>query len=126
MAYFNPQTNSYYNGGYMSAFNPPTQPAQNGITWVQGIEGAKSYIVPSGSTVLLMDSEAERFYIKTTDQSGMPTPIRIFEYNEYVPQTQPQTIQVDNFVTREEFERLEAKIESLTSSRKKKIEVANE
>lgn len=58
---------------------PQTQTmAQNnnhagGITWVNGIEGAKAYQLAPNTTALLMDSEGSRFYIKTTDTSGMPT-----------------------------------------------------
>lgn len=44
------------------AYNQP----QNGVVWVQGVEGAKAYPVASGSSVMLMDSEENVFYIKTT------------------------------------------------------------
>ena len=73
---------------------------QNGIVWVQGIEGAKAYPVASGSSVLLMDSEDNVFYIKTTDQSGMPSPLRIFDYTE----RKDNKIDTSAFVTREELE----------------------
>lgn len=54
----------------------------NGITWVQGESAAKSYPVGAGQSVLLMDSEESVMYIKSTDQSGMPLPLRIFDYTE--------------------------------------------
>lgn len=60
----------------------PQQQPNNGITWVQGESGAKSYIATPGVPALLMDSENPVFYIKTTDQSGMPLPLRIFDYKE--------------------------------------------
>ena len=41
-----------------------------GIVWVQGEAGAKAYPVAAGTSMLLMDSEAENFYIKSTDASG--------------------------------------------------------
>ena len=53
-----------------------------GITWVQGENAAKSYPVANGQSVLLMDSENSVMYIKSTDQSGMPLPLRIFDYTE--------------------------------------------
>lgn len=67
----------------------PTHPTQNGsgIMWVQGEAGAKSYLVGAGQSVLLMDSESSRFYIKSTDNSGMPMPLRVFEYKEINTQT---------------------------------------
>ena len=32
--------------------------------------------------MILMDSEQTRFYIKTTDASGMPAPLRVFTFEE--------------------------------------------
>lgn len=52
------------------------------IIWVQGEEAAKSYLCAPGNSVLLMDSEKSSFYIKTVDASGMPQPLRIFDYAE--------------------------------------------
>ena len=52
------------------------------IIWVQGEEAAKSYLCAPGNSVLLMDSEKSSFYIKTVDASGMPQPLRIFDYTE--------------------------------------------
>lgn len=52
------------------------------IIWVQGEEGAKAYMVAAGNSVLLMDSENSAFYIKSTDASGMPLPLRVFDYKE--------------------------------------------
>ena len=63
-----------------------TTPAQstsqqvNAINWVQGEAGAKSVPVAPGQKVLLMDSETNVFYVKSSDVSGMPLPLRIFEY----------------------------------------------
>ena len=78
------------------------QPAStSSIIWVQGEGGAKSYLVGAGQSVLLMDSENSCFYIKSTDQSGMPMPLRVFEYKERT-QT-PQNTPVE-YVTKEEFD----------------------
>lgn len=65
-------------------FPPPAAPQQNnsGLLWVQGEAGAKSFLVAPGQSALLMDSEAMRFYIKSTDMSGMPLPLRVFSYKE--------------------------------------------
>lgn len=91
------------------------QPAQSntGLTWVQGEAAAKSFPVAPGSSVLLMDSEASVFYIRSTDTSGMPLPLRIFDYTERVQQQnahspvsmqQEPKFDLGNYVTREEFE----------------------
>ena len=94
----------------------PAQPqSDNGLTWVQGIEGAKSWYVAPGKSVLLMDSEAQVFYIKTVDASGMPAPLRIFEYKE-TAQPQPtetapaKNVDLTEYVTRKELEDALAKI----------------
>lgn len=87
-----------------TGFPPMAQP-NGGLLWVQGEAGAKSYLMAPNSTVLLMDSEAQRFYLKTTDASGVPG-MRVFEYTEVVPnQQRPPEIPVDKFVTREEFDK---------------------
>ncbi len=69
--------------------------SDNGILWVQGEAGAKSWAVAPGKSVMLMDSESNTFYIKSSDQSGMPMPLRIFDYTERNSQqpTQPQVVQ---------------------------------
>lgn len=100
----------------------PVQPQQNnnGLIWVQGESGAKSYMVAPNNTVMLMDAENSTFYLKSADASGMPLPLRIFDYKERsVIGSQPVSapanenpINYDNFVTREEFERRLASIAS--------------
>lgn len=60
-----------------------SQQVNQGILWVQGEAGAKSYLVAPNTSVLLMDSENSIFYIKTTDAAGMPT-LRTFAYKEVV------------------------------------------
>lgn len=106
---------------------PPRQDS-SGILWVQGEAGAKSWIVAPGTSVLLMDSESQRFYLKTADQSGLPN-MRTFEYSEVgavKPQEPQQTAQ---FVTMEEFNAFRSEIlgkleepVAVSISRKKKGE----
>lgn len=87
------------------------------IIWVQGEEGAKAYMVAAGNSVLLMDSENSAFYIKSTDASGMPLPLRVFDYKERTTaaKTPPQTAQQAGveFVTRAEFDALAARCAAL-------------
>lgn len=88
-------------------------PAQNQAAsspiWVQGEAGAKSYLIAPGHTVMLMDSEAQVFYIKQADASGVPMPLRIFDYTERSAQVQQSApaaaFDAERYVTREEFER---------------------
>ena len=99
---------------------PQQQQNGNGINWVQGEAGAKSFIVAAGQSVLLMDSEKNAFYIKSTDPSGMPLPLRIFDYSERSTFQNPPVTENDileNYVTRQELQEFENKISQLISQR---------
>lgn len=85
----------------------PQPQINQGLLWVQGEAGAKSYLVAPSTTVLLMDSESQRFYLKSTDSSGMPN-LRTFEYAE-VQNTPKQAMGEnldDKYVTRNEYNSL--------------------
>lgn len=107
---------SFYNQPQQNNWNnQQAQPPQTnqGLLWVQGEAGAKSYLVAPNTTVLLMDSEGSRFYLKSTDNAGMPS-LRIFEYAEVVQDTSqaPQNAQTDlddKYVTRAEYDALSGK-----------------
>ena len=121
MAYPNPYFPATYQQPYQVYQQPQPQPQQQnqGIIWCQGEGAARSYAVGAGQSVMLMDSESNTFFIKSADQSGMPLPLRIFDYKERTQQahTEPQ-IQAktsDEYVTRDEFER---RLAELTSQRK--------
>lgn len=74
------QPNPYY--GAQKQYYPQMGQPQNGINWVQGIEGAKAYSLPPNSNVQLLDSENDGiFYIKISDNIGM-CQLRIFKYEE--------------------------------------------
>ena len=62
---------------------PVPPPQNNGIIWVQGEAGAKSYLVAPNTTVQLWDSEDQVIYLKSADVSGMPS-MRILDYKERV------------------------------------------
>lgn len=98
-----------------------------GILWVQGEAGAKSWAVAPGKSVMLMDSESNTFYIKSSDTSGMPMPLRIFDYTERTAQqpSQPQVLQhqefdTSKFVTWDDLDRrLDEKLDEFTRPTKK-------
>lgn len=98
----------------------PQQPAQSNqsLIYVQGEAAAKSWMVGAGQSVLLMDSESPVFYIKSADASGIPLPLRVFDYterNQNMPQNTPQDsnqAQIDldgKYVTRAEYDDLQEK-----------------
>lgn len=94
----------------MNLYSNPYQQyyhSNNGINWVQGIEGAKAYQLQPNSNVMLMDSENEEtFYIKTSDNVGMCN-LRIFKYKEIMPQTN------DDFVRKSD---LRTEVENLVNA----------
>lgn len=103
----------------MQQMVPPPQPTSNGILWVQGEEGAKAYMVAAGSSAMLMDSDANVFYIKSVDESGVPRPLRIFDYAERTAAqrtpTQPTQQPSVEYVPRAEFDALAARVAELTA-----------
>lgn len=95
----------------------PAHPNQS-LLYVQGETAAKSWMVGAGQSVLLMDSESPVFYIKSADVSGIPLPLRVFDYTERTqntPQNVPQApnpaqINLDGkYVTRAEYDDLQGK-----------------
>lgn len=102
-------TYPYYYNNYNPIYQQPTvgvstNAPSSGIVWVQGEAGAKSYLVGAGQSVLLMDSEGSCFYIKSTDQSGMPLPLRVFDYKERGQSSAQSPVISNDYVTREEFD----------------------
>lgn len=107
--------NNYFPVGYQPYQQVPQQMPQpqqqhSGIIWCQGENAARAYMVGAGQSVMLMDSDRSTFYIKSADQSGMPLPLRIFDYTERTaqkteePQIHTQPVQNPDYITREEFE----------------------
>ena len=101
-------------------YQPMQQPAQSNqsLIYVQGESAAKSWMVGAGQSVLLMDSENPVFYIKSADASGIPLPLRVFDYTERTQNTSQNVLQVPNsaqinldgkYVTRAAYDDLQGK-----------------
>ena len=111
-----------------SMTSQPMQQQSSQIIWVSGEAGAKSYLVAPGNTVMLLDAENSVFYLKSADASGMPLPLRIFDYKERTTTAQQafggvatgESVNLDNFVTRKEFDELKASIASHPTPKKTK------
>lgn len=103
-----------------NTYMAPTQTlSDNGIKWVQGEAGARACAINPGTSAVLMDSERDVFYIKTTELSGMPRPLRIFEFKEITAESQESTSKIGqtSFVTKDEFEERLSKLEELLKSK---------
>ena len=99
---------AYYNGfpaTYQQLYQPyPVQQQQQsniqgGRIWVQGIEGAKSYLVAPNSSVDLWDSENPVLYQKSADAAGMPS-IKVLDYT--VRDTAKNTANQQSFASNED------------------------
>lgn len=109
------QIQNQFNNQYPQYNNP--LPLNNQIIFVQGETGAKAYQIPNNTTVLLMSSENNEFFIKTTDSSGFPT-IRKFSFQEHPNQEQQPkqcscssyNCQSKDYVTQEEFNNFKKEI----------------
>ena len=87
-----------------------TGQGKNNIIWVKGKEDAKAMQLQPNSIVILLDSETNKFYIKTTDQIGLGK-LRVFEYNEKEEGVTPYSQEVDlsNYVTKQQLQEILAK-----------------
>lgn len=95
----------------------------SGINWVQGEAGAKSWFVAPGASVLLMDSEAQRFYLKTADVNGIPG-MRTFEYNEVGIKKPQEENKTDNFVPFDVFNEFRSQVLSKLEDLSEPVEVS--
>lgn len=104
--------------GY-APYQQPTQTLNNFYTvLVNGEAGANAYPVASGNTVLLMDFNAGKFWLKSTNVNGIPQQLRCFSFKEEI--RKPQALS-DSMVSREEFDTLSQNVISLTESINKLI-----
>ena len=122
-----------YNNGYpmtyQQIYSQPQYPhvANNGIIWVQGEAGAKSYLVAPNNTVQLWDSENNVIYLKSADASGMPS-MRILDYTvrENTPQEAGNSLKnASAYVTKEEFEKFKEQLFEKTNNKSKLTEENN-
>lgn len=115
--YNNNNFNNYLNQNNSNpyAFQQPNQSQsisnqpQNNIIWVKGKENARSMQLKPNSTVILLDSQSGKFYIKTTDDIGLGK-LRVFNYTEEPDEensreeNNTQNVDLSNYVTREELD----------------------
>lgn len=87
---------------------------------VQGEAGANAYPVASGNTVMLMDFESGKFWLKS-NVNGIPQRLRAFSFLEETQEQTPQAKQNIQSVSREEFDNLSRSVSSISDSVNKLI-----
>lgn len=105
---------------YFGGYSPPQQffqqfqqqPQQQNnsvsVVTVQGEAGARIYPVAAGNTVLLIDFDSKKFWLKSTDLNGMPSRFAAFNFTEEIKPTND----TDNFISRNEFNELKQSIDN--------------
>ena len=78
-----------------------TQPTQ--IQYVNNKQSAETFQMPTSSSIILMDSNLPRFYMKQTDASGVAT-IKAYDFKE-VEEEKPV-----EYVTKAEFDKFKASV----------------
>lgn len=112
--------NQMPNYGNLPNYNQ--QSNNQSVIWVQGIEGAKAHPVAAGQAVLLMDSDSNCLYLKSADQTGMPS-LRIFDYKERTS-SEPKNDDLGAFATKDELSLYATKDElkkAISDLKKKKV-----
>jgi hypothetical protein len=106
--------------------HPTSQKPSNELIWVQGLEGAKGFLVAPNNTVVLWDTENPVIYVKSADASGIPS-MRVLDFKERngnstnsaenTPTTHKCTCG-DKFATKQQVNDLKAIVDDLTAKYK--------
>jgi len=114
-----PQSYPQFYPQYTQSIQSQSQ-QNNGMIWVQGMAGAKSYLVAPNSTVQLWDSERKSIYIKSADASGMPS-MKILDYKEREQSQSSEPTEPQIYVTHDELKEFEDRITQKMSDFKEKL-----
>ena len=80
----------------------PQQPVV--VILKNGIAEVNDYLVGAGQSAWLIDYADKTLYIKSTDTSGMPLPLRIFDFNERTAaQNVTESADMSKYVTKDEL-----------------------
>ena len=91
----------------------PQYPTQTNIEYVNGIEGVKALVLPPNYSKLVLDSDAPKFYIKTTDSWGKPT-IQVFDYvNPEMKKNETVETKKQDYVTLDAFDKMKEQFMAL-------------
>lgn len=138
---------SLYNNGFPIGYdarqlnNPrPSQFTQNMpqevnqpvsyITWVEGENAARAYMLRPNTILPLWDSETNTIYIKSTDQFGKPNPTKILRYtveemdSEPAQPSFPQPAK-DQYVTKQDLDVFLSEVKGLINAQSNLPRTAN-
>lgn len=108
-----PQYPQQYPQQYSQQYTQSQTQNVNGLIWVQGEAGAKSFLVAPNTTVQLWDSENPVIYLKSADASGMPS-IKVIDYTIRNAQNDPKKTPLENetkeYATKDDMAALKAEL----------------
>ena len=106
--------------------NQPQTNQQVGLTWVQGEQAAKSFLIAPGTTVALWDSDSQTVYLKSADASGMPS-IKVLDYTirEDTARTPKMGSRID-FATKDDILSIQQQIDQIKANMGNRKEVHDE
>lgn len=125
---YNNPYNQYPYTNYMNNNVQYQQPIQQQttylpLTFVNGIEGAKAFIVGANQTIYLKDSDSNVLFEKKADSQGKYTilayELKPLELSNIGKETKVEQI---NYMTFEDFKKYDMKFEKTIEELKKKIE----
>lgn len=105
----------YANPYFQPSVNMNASGNTNSITWVQGEQAAKSFLVVPNSTIPLFDSEKQTIYLKSADMYGKPS-MQILDYKirDSQPTNQiPLEPSVNDYATKDDIFKLQKQIDAL-------------
>ena len=122
-----------YAPSFLSTQMGPMQNNNTNIVWTMGLESAKAYPLMPGRTLMLMDSESPRFFIKAVDSNGYAT-LKAYSFQEEQPIHTPSPVMASaNWVTKEQLDaainailtevRQKAPAEAEAKQKKEEVEV---
>lgn len=99
-------------------------PLQNGgsFYFVNSLKDVEDWVVGAGQTVFFFERNNPVFYIKSVAQNGLSQPIEIYDYSQRSSERASEAlggaseVNLDNYITRDEFSKFEARINALLNS----------
>ena len=114
--------------GMQSNAQQPQQMTYHPLTFVNGIEGAKAFIVGANQVVYLKDSDSNLLFVKRADMQGKYN-IEVFEMKqigieEIGKKKEENPIELDDYMKREEMDQYASKqdLEALQSLFETKVD----
>lgn len=98
---------------------PQTPSVQNGgmFYFVNSQKEAEEWVLNAGQTAFFFERNNPIFYIKSVAQNGLSQPVEVYDYKQRETSVEDATtapsVDMDKYITREEFDALKAELESL-------------